>query len=62
MTTSRTEGLSYERLTATNAVRFKRKWRAVIEREGGIDEAGVAWKRNVGWRPIEDIGRLELVD
>jgi GT2 family glycosyltransferase len=62
MTTARSDDLNYDRLTARNAVRFKRKWRDVIRREGGIDDAGVAWKREVGWRPVEEIGRPELVD
>ena len=57
------DDLNYDRLTAANAVRFKRKWRGVIEREGGMPDADVpAWKRDVGWRPVEEIGRLELVD
>ncbi len=62
MTTARSDDLNYDRLTATNAVRFKRKWRGVIEREGGIDDTGVTWKRDVGWRPLEEIGRLDLID
>ena len=67
MTTARTDGLNYDRLTARNAVRFKRKWRDVIRREGGIDDVGaegtrVVWKRDVGWRPLEEIDRLELID
>jgi GT2 family glycosyltransferase len=63
MTTARTEGLSYDRLTAENAVRFKRKWRDMIAGEGGMADADVPrWKRNVGWRPLEEIGRLEVID
>lgn len=69
MTTARTDGLSYNRLTARNAVRFKRKWREVIQRDerDGIDDRGpagerIVWKRDVGWRPLEEIGRLEVID
>jgi len=62
MTTMRSPGIEYNRITARNAVRFKRKWREVIEREGGLDDREVRWLGDVGWRPIEELGELELVD
>ena len=62
MTTTRTPGIEYNSLTARNAVKFKRKWRDAIEREGGMADCEVApWIKDVGWRPIEDIGELETV-
>ena len=63
ITTARTPGIGYNVTTARNAVKFKRKWRAVIEREGGMDDADAPrWKQDVGWRPIEEVGELEVVD
>jgi GT2 family glycosyltransferase len=62
MTTKHSPGLEYNKLTARNAVRFKRKWREVIEREGGPDDRNVHWRSEVGWRPIEEVGELGVVD
>ncbi|MHC4248011.1 MAG: glycosyltransferase family 2 protein [Planctomycetota bacterium] len=61
-TTTRTPGIEYNSLTARNAVKFKRKWREVIEREGGMPDREVPpWLKDVGWRPIEEVGELETV-
>lgn len=62
MTTTRTPGITYNTLTARNAVKFKRKWRATIEREGGIDDREVRWLADVGWRPIAEVGVPETVE
>jgi len=63
MTTTKTPGIEYNSLTARNAVKFKRKWRETIEHEGGIaDRAAPAWKADVGWRPVGEVGMLPLVD
>lgn len=62
VTTARSPTLQYTPITARNAVRFKRKWREVIEREGGIEDRGQRWLSDVGWRPIEELGELELID
>ena len=66
ITTERTPGIGYNVTTARHAVRFKRKWREAIEREGGMDDAEAPrWRKDVGWRPIEEIGELgelEVVD
>lgn len=62
MTTARTPGIEYNSLTARNAVKFKRKWREVIEREGGMADADVPpWRKDVGWRPIAETGEPEVV-
>ena len=62
MTTTRTPGIEYNSLTARNAVKFKRKWRETIEREGGMPDADVPpWRRDVGWRPIDEVGELETL-
>jgi GT2 family glycosyltransferase len=55
------EGYSSERLLARNAVRFKRKWREVIAREGGPDDRDVRWRKDVGWRAIEAVGEPGVV-
>jgi len=62
MTTTRTPGIEYNSLTARNAVKFKRKWREVIEREGGLAESDVPpWRQDVGWRSIDEVGELKTV-
>lgn len=63
ITTERTPGIGYNVTTARHAVKFKRKWREAIEGEGGIDDADAPrWKKDVGWRPIDEVGELEVVD
>jgi GT2 family glycosyltransferase len=61
MTTVRTPGIDYNSLTARNAVKFKRKWREAIEREGGVDDRDVRWNADVGWRPINEVGEPPTV-
>ncbi len=61
-TTARSPDLEYTRVLARNAVKFKRKWREVIRREGGIDDVDVRWRQDVGWRPLEEVGEVEVVE
>jgi len=62
MTTVRTDKIDYSSVSARNAVKFKRKWRETIQREGGIDDRGVTWLADNGYRPIEDVGVPEVVE
>ena len=61
MTTVRTKDIGYSGVSARNAVKFKRKWRETIAREGGIDDRGVTWLADNGYRPIEDVGIPRVV-
>ncbi len=62
MTTTRTPGIEYNSLTARNAVKFKRKWREMIEGEDGMPDSDVPpWRQDVGWRSIDEVGDIKTV-
>lgn len=60
-TTEGSGGFGYSSLTARNAVRFKRKWREVIEREGGLDDRLARWRR-MERLPLQEIPHPQVVD
>ena len=62
VTSGGTESIQYDHLTAKNAVKFKRKWKETIAREGGVDEKAARWRRDIERVALEEVGSPPLVD
>ena len=62
VTSGGTQSIQYDYLTAKNSVKFKRKWKAVIAREGGTDERSATWRKDIERVPLEEVGSPPLVE
>ena len=62
VTSGGTVSIQYDYLTARNAVKFKRKWKEAIAREGGTDERAATWRKDIERVPLEEVGSPPLVD
>jgi O-antigen biosynthesis protein len=61
VTTGELPSLPYRYLTVKNGLKFKRKWAAVFSKEGGPEDASMAWK-DIASAPFEAVGELPLDD
>jgi len=61
VTSGATSGINYTYVTVKNGMRFKKRWRAMFQHEGGPPDSAFRWAE-IPKRDISEVGELETVE